>query len=179
MNKNLLILGAGQYGQVAKEIAESMGCFDNVSLLEKLHDNNENTEKPLEFVFAFVAISGMNERLKLTRILEECGYQIVALISPKSFVSTTATLGKGVLVEPFAAINSQANIQDCCYVGANATIDCGTLVGEGSTICCGATVVDNTLIKPMTEVQHGQICYGEKISTKTPEGNTYCFEDGM
>lgn len=28
MNNNLLILGAGQYGMIAKEIAESMNCFE-------------------------------------------------------------------------------------------------------------------------------------------------------
>ena len=33
-NKNLLILGAGQYGQVAKEVAETMGIFDDVAFLD-------------------------------------------------------------------------------------------------------------------------------------------------
>lgn len=64
-------------------------------------------------------------------------------------------------------------------VGANATIDCESEVGKGSTICCGATVVDNTYVEPQTEVKHGQICYGNKLAKKTPEGNNYCFEDGM
>ena len=34
MNKNLLILGAGQYGQVAKEIAEDIGYFEKISFLD-------------------------------------------------------------------------------------------------------------------------------------------------
>lgn len=34
---NLLILGAGQYGMVAREIVESMDCFDSISFLD---DNN-------------------------------------------------------------------------------------------------------------------------------------------
>ena len=32
--KNLLILGAGQYGVLAKEIAESMGCFATIAFLD-------------------------------------------------------------------------------------------------------------------------------------------------
>ena len=32
--KNLLILGAGQYGQVAREIAEAMGLFEHISFLD-------------------------------------------------------------------------------------------------------------------------------------------------
>ena len=34
MNRNLLIIGAGIYGVVAKEIAMSMNCFENISFLD-------------------------------------------------------------------------------------------------------------------------------------------------
>ena len=34
MNKNLLILGAGQYGLVAREIALSMRCFEKIDFLD-------------------------------------------------------------------------------------------------------------------------------------------------
>ena len=37
-NKNLLILGAGPYGQVAKEIAEQSEMFETVTLLDDLSD---------------------------------------------------------------------------------------------------------------------------------------------
>ena len=33
-NKNLLILGAGQYGQIVYETAEAMGCFDRIDFLD-------------------------------------------------------------------------------------------------------------------------------------------------
>ena len=32
--KNLLIIGAGQYGVVAKEIAESMKCFEKIDFVD-------------------------------------------------------------------------------------------------------------------------------------------------
>ena len=33
-NNNLLVIGAGQYGMVAKEIAESMGKFGRIDFLD-------------------------------------------------------------------------------------------------------------------------------------------------
>ena len=36
--KRLLIIGAGQYGFVAKETAEAIGCFDVISFI----DNNSS-----------------------------------------------------------------------------------------------------------------------------------------
>lgn len=132
MSKSLLILGAGQYGQVAKEIAEQIEMFETVVLLDDLSDGVSYKNKITEYSFAFAA-----------------------------------------------AVNSGAGINDCCYIGANATNDCGSEVYRGSTICCGATVVDNTYVETQTEVKYGQICYGNKLAKKTPEGNNYCFEDGM
>ena len=179
VNKNLLILGEGQYGRLAKEIAEQTEKFEKIELLENLSGSMSYKNKTTECSFVFVALSDMSERLRLTGVLEDCGYTIAALVSPKSYIGKTAKVGKGVLIEPFAAVNGGAVINDCCYIGANATIDCGSEVGRGSMICCGATVVDNTYVDPQTEVKHGQTCYGNKLAKKTPEGNNYCFEDGM
>lgn len=178
-DKNLLILGAGQYGQVAKEIAEQIEMFETVTLLDDLSDGVSCKNKITEYSFAFIAVSDMTERLRLTGILEECGYTIATLISPKSYISKTSKVEKGVMIEPFAAVNGGAVIHNCCYIGANATVDCGSEIGEGSTVFCGATVVDNTYVEPKTEVKHGQTCYGNKLAKRTPEGNNYCFEDGM
>ena len=178
-NKNLLILGVGQYGQVAKEIAEQSEMFETVALLDDLSDGVSYKNKITEYSFAFVAVADMTERLRLTGILEDCGYTVVTLISSKSYISKTAKVGKGVMIEGFAVVNSGAVINDCCYIGANATVNCGSEIGEGSTVCCGATVVDNTYVQPKTEIKHGQTCYGDKLAKKTPEVNDYCFEDGM
>ena len=35
--KNLLIIGAGQYGMVAKEIAESMKCFEKIDFVDDVY----------------------------------------------------------------------------------------------------------------------------------------------
>ena len=47
MNKNLLIVGAGIYGAVAMEIAESMKCFDKIAFVD---DNAKTTPKGIEVV---------------------------------------------------------------------------------------------------------------------------------
>ena len=180
MNGNhLLIIGEGQYGQVAKEIAEDMRVFKSIVLLGDGNAIENCKNKTAEYDFAFVAMSDMVERLRLTNLLESCGFTIATLLSPKAYVSRTAKIGKGVMVEPFASVSSGAIIDNCCYIGANATVDCGSEIGEGSTVCCGATVVDNTYVQLKTEIKHGQTFYGDKLAKKTPEVNDYCFEDGM
>jgi len=51
MNKNLLILGEGQYGAVAKETAEAMSFFDNIAFLD---DENKVAVGQLDEYESFV-----------------------------------------------------------------------------------------------------------------------------
>ena len=74
MNKNLLILGAGQYSFVVREIAEAMGCFEKISMLD---DNNgdalgkiEEYEKFInEYTYAAVSIGSNPMRIRLLKQL--------------------------------------------------------------------------------------------------------------
>ena len=42
MNKNLLIIGAGALGIVAKEIAESMGIFEKIAFVDDEYETTPN-----------------------------------------------------------------------------------------------------------------------------------------
>ena len=67
-NKNLLILGMGQYGQVAKELAEQSETFETVALLDDLSDDVNYKDKITEYSCAFVAVADTTEKVKLTTI---------------------------------------------------------------------------------------------------------------
>ena len=60
MNRNLLIIGAGIYGIVAKEIAESMNCFEKIDFVD---DNEKSTPdgisviEPMAVIHTDVVIS--------------------------------------------------------------------------------------------------------------------------
>lgn len=184
MNKNLLIVGAGQYGCVAKEIAESMNCFQKIDFLDDCCETavgslNEYEKLSVKYAYALPTFKNSENRLKWMQKLQGCGYQVPILVSPKAYISPLAQVMAGAIIEPFAVLNCKVLIGRNCFIGANATVDCGTVIGEGSTICCGATVIGNTLVFPKTTVEHGQICYGEALSKKVPQGGTYNFDDVM
>ena len=64
MTRTLLILGAGQYGSVAYEIANAMNCFEKIAFLD---DNNEKAlGKPVlsdekNEKYTYVTIHGMEK----------------------------------------------------------------------------------------------------------------------
>ena len=87
MNRNLLILGAGQYGEVVMEIAKTLQCFERIDFLDdrnpiavgKLSDYARFSK---DYSDAIVAVGNPTLRLSLLQKLFEVGFSVVTLVSP-------------------------------------------------------------------------------------------------
>jgi acetyltransferase-like isoleucine patch superfamily enzyme len=109
--RKLLILGAGQYGMVAQEIAKAMGIFQKISFLDdnsskaigKISDFEEFAD---EYSEAIVAIGNAEKRMELLEKLESSGYIVSVLIHPQAYVSPSAVIGKGSFIEPMTVIHT-------------------------------------------------------------------------
>ena len=78
---NLLIIGAGQYGMVVREIAQATGRFDKIDFLDDNNavaiDSTNNISKWVsEYKIAIVAIGKADVREKYLTLLKQCGYEL-------------------------------------------------------------------------------------------------------
>ena len=171
MNKNLIIIGAGVYGLVAKEIAESMGCFEKVAFVDdnavKAPDGAEviGTVSDMELLAVdyynvVVAIGNPEVRLHLIRKLEEISCGVVSLISPRSYIATSARIGKGCIVEPMAVIHSGCVVCDGCIVSSGAVVNHCSVLCDGTHVDCNATVAGNAFVPWGTKVYSGEVFKG-------------------
>ena len=141
MATNLLILGAGPYGQLAREVALSMNCFDMISFLDDASvDAIGKTSDYARFFGtyseAFVAIGNSRIRMQLIDQLQSCGYSLPVLRHPVSVVMPSAQLGPGCMVEPMAVVNSNAEVEAGCLICAGAVVNHNARVCRGSQIDC-------------------------------------------
>lgn len=151
MADNLLILGAGQYGMVAKEIAESMKCYEKIDFLD---DNNEIAIGKLqdysnfvsEYSYAIVAIGNPEIRLNFIRKLERANYKIATLISPMAYVSPSAEVMPGSIIEPCAVVQTDAVVFKGVIISSGAVIRHNATVGEGCHCDCGCVVMTNSKV---------------------------------
>ncbi len=168
-NQNLLIVGAGIYALVAKEIAESMNVFGKISFVD---DKNRETpngiptvgtcaeipELSKEYSYIIVAIGNPEIRLSVLRkIEEETTFKIATLISPLAYVSPSAQILKGSIIEPMAVIHTGAIISSGCIISAGAVVNHASMCCDGVHIDCNATVGGNTLVPAGMKIKSGEV----------------------
>lgn len=154
---NLLILGAGQHGQVVKEIAESMNFFDKIDYLDdnsnhaigKFNDYEKYKDK---YNYAFVAIGNTKLRMEWIEKLENAGYILKNIIHKTAIVSNSTKLENGIVVEAGVIINSNVVISKGVIISIGALIEHNVNVESGCHIRAGGVIRPNTVISENTIV---------------------------
>lgn len=147
----LLILGAGQYGLVAKEVAEAMGCFVQIDFLDDHSENAIGKLKDIENIeydAAFVAIGNPAVRAQYLDQIEKAA----TLIHPRAFISSSAKIGEGCIIEAGAAICSDAEIGKGTIVMANAVVGHNAIVGDCCQLKYNCTIAENCVVPDKTKV---------------------------
>ena len=153
MKDGLLIIGAGGHGKVVAEIAVALG-YEKIAFVDD--KNPEAICKTgllkSEYTEGFVAIGNNQIREKLQKLLKNTGYKIPILIHPTAYVSASAILGEGTVVEPMAVVNANVQIEDGGIVSVGATVDHDVQVGKYSHINAGSIVYANSVISDYQKI---------------------------
>lgn len=179
-DNNLLIIGAGQYGLVAFEIAQAMGCFGKIAFLDDSYQvsvashaacHPERSVSEVEgsnpavigstrdierfsadYHYGFVAIGNPDVRRKLTEQLRYNSISPAVLVHPSAYVSPCAQLQEGVCIEPNATVQTCASIGTSTFVASGAVIRHNAFVGDFCHIDCNAVVESGAVVPTATKV---------------------------
>ncbi len=169
MSKNLLIVGAGMYADVAAEIAQSMNCFEKIGFLDderkstpcgrtvvgKISDIEKFTSK---YENAVVAIGNPKTRLSLLNMMRKTNlYRIVSLISPQAYIAPSAKILQGCIIEPMAVVQAGCELSSGCIVSAGAVINHASICEEGVHIDCNATVEGYSRVPSEMKICCGEV----------------------
>ena len=158
VDKRLLIVGAGQFGQMVKEIALEMKEF---SLVDFLDDMNPLAVGKIEelpnfvdkYEFAICAIGNSETRKRITERIVECGYKLASVISPYAYVSSSAVLGDGVIIEPMSTIQKGVRVGNCSIVSSGTVLRHDCCVGSVCQVDCGSVVMSNMSVPNGTKIE--------------------------
>lgn len=153
----LLILGAGQHGQVVKEIAELMNCYKKIDFLDDQSPKaigkiDDYLKLGKEYDYFFVAIGNNKLRVNLLQKIKNNNFKIATIIHPNSIISKSAKILSGTVIEAGAIINTNSLIEEGCIISLGAIIDHDVTINKGCHIRPGVIIKSNTNIDELTEI---------------------------
>lgn len=149
---SLLIVGAGEYGQSVKEIAELCGY----SIVDYLDDNSNLAIGPLDDISklqanyngCIVAIGNPIIRETVSALIDN----LITLIHPSSVISKSARIGRGCIVEANSTINANSTIMDGTFVCSGSVVNHDAIVESYSQVDCNAVIASGTIVPQRTKV---------------------------
>ena len=166
MNNNLLIVGAGAYGYVVKEVAEATGMFDLISFADDncQRDDVAGTTHMLEslsdrYRYAIVAIGNPQVRMDIFGRLEKAGYEMPVLVHPDAYVSESAHIDNGCVIEPKSVVHSNACVGKGCLICAGSVVNHNAVIEGFCQIDCNAVAGAGAFVPKGTKVECGSVVF--------------------
>ena len=155
MRDSLLVIGAGEFGQLVKELAENLG-YKKISFLDdssslaigKVSEYKRFTDVYDNFI---VAIGNPIVRRQVVEMLQD-SYSLCTLIHPRAMVSKSAHIAEGCIIEANAVVNTGARIDKSSLINAGSVINHNSIVSEYCQIDCNAVVAADAVVPSKTKV---------------------------
>ena len=161
----LLIVGAGGHGQVVKEVAEALHIYEQIDFVDDQAESAVGKIEDLEVLrvqydTAFVGIGNNRVRGEIYTKLKEYAYDIPTLIHPTAYVSKSACIGAGTVVEPKAIVNAHTEVGEGCIISVGAIVDHDVVLENHVHVNAGAICKAGSRVAKETKLEAGQVVKG-------------------
>ena len=152
----IILVGSGGHARACIDVIELSGQFKVAGLVEKdKTDNQGNLGYPIigidnelqalrqKYSYAMITvgqIKSSDTRVRLFQLLNQLGYTLPAIISPRAYVSKHAHIGNGSIVMHGAIMNANAKIGKNCIINNQALIEHDAIIGDHCHIATGAVI---------------------------------------
>ncbi len=166
----LLIVGAGGYACAVIELAQALGGYELVGLVDdrwpalpalrglpvlgRLADL-QNLRGQADA--AVLAIGDNAARQAAFSAAQAAGYALPNLVHPRAVVSPSAVLGRGLTVMAGAIIGAEARVDDGAIVNAGAVLDHHAQVGACARLGVGACLAGGAVLLPGASLAAGGV----------------------
>jgi UDP-3-O-[3-hydroxymyristoyl] glucosamine N-acyltransferase len=102
-------------------------------------------------------VGNNQNRLLQTKVLQDAGYNIPALIHPTAYVSPDAEIAPGCIIRAKVVVSRYVKLGLATILNVGALIDHDVEIGEGSHILMGAVVRNMVKLPAMSRVESNQV----------------------
>jgi UDP-perosamine 4-acetyltransferase len=160
MKMDVLIIGAGGHGKVVLDILRAAGEVNPVGFIDADASLAGTTVAGVEVIggpnllpklrkkyeYAIVAIGDNRARRRYASAARDTEFELINAIHPSASVSTSATLGKNVVIAAGAVVCTEAEIADSVIVNTSAVVDHECVIADAAHIAPGALLAGRVRI---------------------------------
>ena len=135
-----------------------MNHFSKISFLDDLNPLAVGSFSELEgfaskYSSAVIAVGNPKIRADLYRRAKNAGFLLPHIISSSAFVSLSADLGEGVVIEPMAIVQTDAKIGACSFISSGSIIRHNATVGAFCHCDCNSVVMSGAVVPDYNKVE--------------------------
>jgi sugar O-acyltransferase (sialic acid O-acetyltransferase NeuD family) len=158
----IILIGAGGHARACVDVIELSGQYKIAGFIEKDETSSQKnlgysiigTDDDLDsfrknYTNVLITIGQIkfpSKRIRLYQLLQEMGFTLPVIISPRAYVSKHARIGAGTIVMHDAIINANAKIGGNCIINNKALIEHDTAIGDHCHISTGAIVNGEVIV---------------------------------
>lgn len=167
MTNSLLILGAGDLGQVVAEMVKDQ--YDKIAFLDDKPTTEKQEQYPvigglqsLEsvcnlFTYAIPAYGNAVLKAEMMKKIKACGLIMPRIIHPSAIISPSTEIGAGTIIREGAVISRKVIIGECVLINMGVLIDHGCVVGDCSHLPMGMIVRNERRIPKCSTFKPGEV----------------------
>jgi UDP-perosamine 4-acetyltransferase len=197
---DVILIGAGGHGRVVLDILRAAGVHKPIGFLDADPQLTGQTIgglpvlgqinllpklKAQKVKGAIISIGDNSPRRRYFKKVTDHGFELVNAVHPGSQVSSTARLGRNIVIAAGAVISTDAQISDGVIVNTSAVIDHECEIGYAVHVCPSATLAgrvrvgDETflglgcnIIQCLKIGSHATVGAGATVIQDVPDGAT-------
>lgn len=188
--KSILIIGAGEFGQMVQETVKELGYEEVVFLDDAVKHSNvigrcSDYKAFLEkYDTAIAALGDNGQRLYWTEKLLDAGYHVPAIVHPSAVISPSAHIGAGSFVMQRAVVNTNTVVEEGVLINSGAVVDHDSHIAKGAHIGLGSVVKANCQIEKGRKVEAGEVVFSTRrkidgVNSRDLEDALYAFGFGQ
>lgn len=168
MSNTLLILGAGGHGKAVAETALLSGVWQRVLFVDdRWPELQESFGLPVvsdiaglaqlatSVQGAIVAVGNNQMREQWCAVIEQVGIELVSVVHPRAYVSSSVTLGAGTAIMASAVVGVDAQVGRAAIINANATLDHDAVLGDFGHLGVGVQIAGGVRVGARAWLQAG------------------------
>ena len=169
MRNNLAIVGAGALGLEVMELAVEATLYEQnqeVQYKNKIFVDSKEFSDPKcvsdeEFLknaedpSYIIAIASSARRKNISEVYKSVGAKAVTAISKHAYVSMSATIGNGSIIQKFSVISSNTTVGECFIANFHTYIGHDCRIGSYVTVSPGVSIGGNVLIEDSVFIGSG------------------------